>query len=89
MPDSTPLDTVIVAVPETAGSALYGMVDVLSVTGTVWQTLTRTEPTPVPFRVRVVSIDRERFCCGNGIPVEPTAAIHEIDRADREETTDA
>jgi transcriptional regulator GlxA family with amidase domain len=82
MPDSTPRDTAIVAVPETAGSALYGMVDVLSVTGNVWQTLTRTEPKPPPFRVQVVSVGRERFCCGNGIPVEPAAAIHEVDRAD-------
>jgi transcriptional regulator GlxA family with amidase domain len=80
--DSPPLETAIVAVPETAGSALYGMVDVLSVTGNVWQALTRTEPMPAPFRVHVVSVGRERFCCGNGIPVEPSAAIHEIDRAD-------
>src|SRR5688572_21676713 len=58
------------------------MVDVLSVTGNVWQTLTRTKPTPAPFRVRVGSIGRDRFRCGNGIPVEPDAAIHEIDRAD-------
>ena len=81
MSDSTPLETVIVAVPETAGSALYGMVDVLSVTGNVWQTLTRTAPMAAPFRVRVVSVARDRFHCGNGIPVE-AAAIHEIDRAD-------
>src|SRR5688572_25666362 len=82
MSDSTPLETVIVAVPETAGSALYGMVDVLSVTGNVWQTLTRTEPMAPPFRVRVVSVTRDRFCCGNGIPVEPAAAVHEIHQAD-------
>jgi transcriptional regulator GlxA family with amidase domain len=82
MPDRMPLETAIIAVRETAGSALYGMVDVLSVTGNVWQTLTRTEPTAQPFRVQVVSLDREPFCCGNGIPVEPGAAIHEIDRAD-------
>jgi transcriptional regulator GlxA family with amidase domain len=82
VPDSTPLETAIVAVPETAGSALYGMVDVLSVTGNVWQTLTRTAPTPPPFRVRVVSVGRERFRCGNGIPVEPSGAIDEIDGAD-------
>ena len=60
VPDSIPLDTLIVAVPETAGSALYCMVDVLSVTGNVWQTLTRTEPTPAPFTVRVVGVARER-----------------------------
>jgi hypothetical protein len=27
-------------------------------------------------------VARDRFRCGNGIPVEPDAAIHEIDRAD-------
>ena len=79
---TAPLDTAIVAVPETAGSALYGMVDVLSVTGNVWQTLTRTEPMPPPFRVSVVSPRRERFCCGNGIPVDPAATIENVGHAD-------
>lgn len=32
----------ILGLPETAGSALYGMVDVLSATGNLWQTLVRT-----------------------------------------------
>ncbi len=82
MPEAKPFETAIVAVPETAGSALYGMVDVLSVTGNVWQTLTRTEPMAPPFRVRVVSVGRDRFSCGNGIPIEPAAAIDDIDRAD-------
>ncbi len=82
MPDQKPLETTIVAVPETAGSALYGMLDVLNVTGNVWQALTRTEPMRPPFRVQVIGVGRERFCCGNGIPVEPGAAIDEVDRAD-------
>ena len=82
MSDASPLETTIIAVPETAGSALYGMVDVLSVTGNVWQTLTRTEPMRASFRVQVVGTGRERFTCGNCIPVEPTAAIHEAQRAD-------
>lgn len=82
MHDAGPLETLIVAVPETAGSALYGMVDVLSVTGSVWQTLTRAEPTPPPFRVTVVGPGRERFLCGNGIPVEPGASFREAGRAD-------
>lgn len=80
--DSRPLETAIVAVRETAGSALYGMLDVLSVTGNVWQTLTRSPPIAPPFRVRVVGVDRQRFCCGNGIPVEPAAAIDDIEHAD-------
>ena len=82
MPDSRPLDTVIVAVPETAGSALYGMFDVLSVTGTLWHTLMRTAPALAPFRVRIVSPGCERFCCGNGIPVDPAAAIEDVSTAD-------
>jgi transcriptional regulator GlxA family with amidase domain len=82
MPPSKPLDTLIVAVPETAGSALYGMFDVLSVTGVVWQTLTRAEATPAPFRVKVVGLGREPFCCGHGIPVEPAVAIDDAGRAD-------
>jgi transcriptional regulator GlxA family with amidase domain len=82
MPDVRPLVTAIVAVPESAGSALYGMVDVLSATGSVWQTLTRTTAGTEPFRVRVVSTDRAPFGCGYRIPVEPDAAIHEIDYAD-------
>jgi hypothetical protein len=31
------LEAIIVALPETAGSALYGMVDVLAATGTLWR----------------------------------------------------
>jgi transcriptional regulator GlxA family with amidase domain len=82
MTDSKPLETLIVAVPETAGSALYGMLDVLSVTGAVWQTLMRAEQVSPPFRVRVVSLQRGRFCCGNGIPVEPALALDDACRAD-------
>jgi transcriptional regulator GlxA family with amidase domain len=82
MPDATPLETVIIAVPESAGSAVYGMVDVLSATGSVWQTLTRTPSAPPPFQVRVASTTGERFRCGYNIPIEPDAAIQDIDRAD-------
>ena len=44
-PEMYPIDVIIVAVPETAGSALYGMVDVLLAAGNIWQTLVHTEPT--------------------------------------------
>lgn len=77
-----PLETLIVAVPETAGSALYGMVDVLSVTGRVWQTLMRKEPMSPPFRVTVVGVTRQPFTCGNGIPITPGGSIEDVGRAD-------
>ncbi len=72
----------IVAVPETAGSALYGMVDVLSATGTVWNELTRSGPGEAAFDVRIVSPTREAFTCGHGIPVHPAASVADDPVAD-------
>jgi len=70
-----PVDVLILALPETAGSALYGMIDVLSATGNLWQTLVRSEPQARRFRVRVVSVQDAPFTCGNGIPVHPQVSI--------------
>jgi transcriptional regulator GlxA family with amidase domain len=74
-PHQKPVEVLIVAVPETAGSALYGMVDVLSAAGNIWQTLARTHSEQTLFRVRIVAPDREQFVCGNAIPVTPDCAI--------------
>ena len=76
-PDTTPIDAIIVAVPETAGSALYGMLDVLLAAGNIWQTLVRTQSVESPFRVRIISPIAEPFSCGNGIPVHPEVSVEE------------
>ena len=73
--DPSVTEALIVAVPETAGSALYGMVDVLAATGTVWQQLVGREPVGPMIRPRIVSPSREPFRCGNGIPVVPDLAV--------------
>ncbi len=72
----------IVAVPETAGSALYGMVDVLSATGNVWETLVRSDAGRRVFDVRIVGPDRAPFRCGHGIPVTPDVGIGDDPVAD-------
>ena len=72
-----PVDVVIVAVPETAGSALYGMVDVLLAAGNIWQTLVRAEPDDKPFRVRIISPTGEPFVCGNAIPITPELSVQD------------
>jgi len=71
----TPIDVLIVAIPETAGSALYGMLDVLAATGNIWPTLLRSGDQRQFFRVRIVSPDGRLFSCGNNIPVNPDCAI--------------
>ena len=76
------IDALIVAVPETSGSALYGMVDVLASTGNLWQQLVGTEPEMNLIRPQIVSPKAGRFRCGNGIPVEPDTTIAKAPPAD-------
>lgn len=76
------LDVLIVAVPETAGSALYGMLDVLLAVGNIWQVLVREEAQPQPFRIRILSPAKKPFSCGNGIPVRPDCAVGDQPKAD-------
>lgn len=75
-PASTgPVEVLIVAVSETAGSALYGMMDVLLAAGNIWQALVRTESPQTLFRVRIVAPTKEAFTCGNRIPVMPDVSV--------------
>lgn len=76
-----PVEVLIVAVPETAGSALYGMVDVLLAAGNIWETLVRAESQQNLFRVRIVGPTDKPFSCGNGIPVTPDCAVADKPRA--------
>ena len=75
-------EILIVAIPETAGSALYGMLDVLSACGNLWQTLVRSGDPVRRFRVRIVSTDTTPFTCGHGIPVHPQVSIDEDPHAE-------
>jgi len=81
-PEKFPVDVLIVAVPETSGSALYGMLDVLLAAGNIWQTLVREESMQAPFRVRIVAPSDKAFTCGNGIPVVPDFAVADNPGAD-------
>ncbi len=76
-PGISAIDAIVVAVPETAGSALYGMVDVLLAAGNIWQTLTRAESVETLFRVRILSGTLKPFVCGNAIPVSPELSVQD------------
>ena len=66
-----PLETLVLALPETAGSALYGLVDVLMSTGNLWQMLVRGDAGPSQFHVQIASMSTRSFRCGNGICIDP------------------
>lgn len=78
----TPLQALIVAVPETAGSALYGMYDVLAAAGNIWEDLTGEGERRQLIRPRIVSPSRKPFRCGNGIPVAPDLSVASDPKAD-------
>jgi transcriptional regulator GlxA family with amidase domain len=71
------VEALIVALPETAGSALYGMVDVLAATGTLWRELVGEDPGAALIRPRIVAPGREPFRCGNGVPVIPELSVED------------
>lgn len=79
---SRQVDALIVAVPETAGSALYGMVDVLGAAGNLWDQLVELQPGRRVIRVRIVSETGAPFTCGHGIPVNPHLGVGDDPRAD-------
>jgi transcriptional regulator GlxA family with amidase domain len=67
--------------PESAGSAIYGLVDVFASTGTLWRELVGEEPGRRLIRPKIVSLSRSPFQCGNGIPVSPELTIDENSNA--------
>jgi transcriptional regulator GlxA family with amidase domain len=75
--DEKSLDALILALPESAGSAIYGLVDVFASTGTLWREIVGDEPGGPLIRPKIVSPSRDRFHCGNGIPVSPELTIQD------------
>jgi len=74
------IEATLLALPQTAGSALYGMVDVLAATGTLWRELVGAEPGRQFIRPRIASTTRRPFRCGNGIPINPELTLEEATR---------
>ena len=81
-PEPTPLNAHILALPETAGSALYGMVDVLAATGTLWNELVSQDPGHRLIHPTIVAPTKKAFRCGNGIPVSPEISLKEAEAPD-------
>lgn len=79
-PSPSAIDALILALPETAGSALYGMVDVLAATGTLWRELVGEPPGHRLIQPRIVSPSTRPFRCGNGIPVSPEVSLEKAGR---------
>ena len=81
-PEPSQLRVLVVAVPETAGSALYGMIDVLGAAGNIWEQLVELDDGWRVFSIGIVSESTEPFNCANDIPVHPRSCASDDPHAD-------
>ncbi|MEQ9639063.1 MAG: helix-turn-helix domain-containing protein [Alphaproteobacteria bacterium] len=81
MPVSEQLQVDILAAPETASSILYGLYDVMSLPGSAWPRVVRTDPGSPLVNPRIVARDGNPFSCRGGVPVAPQATLDEADDA--------
>jgi transcriptional regulator GlxA family with amidase domain len=68
----------LLAVPETSASVLYGLYDVLLSVGAVYPDMVAGTPGQELLDVHIVSADGRPFRCTGNIPVEPHTAIDEL-----------
>ncbi|HEY7228909.1 MAG TPA: helix-turn-helix domain-containing protein [Pseudolabrys sp.] len=80
--DAKPVEALILALPESAGSAIYGLIDVFASTGRLWLELVGDGPAGRLIRAKIVSVSGDPFQCGNGIPITPHSTIAETTDAD-------
>lgn len=66
-----PIDAAILAVPETSGSALYGIVDLLAVTAHMQHLPGGRHIHGRTIRPNIISLSRDYFRCHNSAPVAP------------------
>lgn len=73
--DQKPIPLGLVAVPESAAYALYGIREVFSTVGVTWAQLTGANDGRARFDVRILAADRAPFTAAFGVPVAPDAAF--------------
>lgn len=69
------IDVQLLALPESSGAALYGMLEVLSTAGRPMRESNGMDAAPSTFVPRIVSTSREPFSCAHAIPVTPDCTI--------------
>lgn len=72
----------ILAAPESAGSILYGLYDILMLPGVAWPRVVLGEPGDPLIRVRIVARSTAPFPCRGGVPITPHVALSEATDAD-------
>jgi len=72
----------LLALPESAGSVLYGLYDVFAMAGHLWTDITGEPESSAGFSVEIVSPSSQLFRCFGGVPVAPHATLAERPASD-------
>jgi transcriptional regulator GlxA family with amidase domain len=72
----------LLALPQSSGSVLYSLYDVLGSVGRTWSGLTGEPESHPGFDVRIVAPERRLFRCYGGVPVAPHATLRDVAQTD-------
>ncbi|MCV0395654.1 MAG: helix-turn-helix domain-containing protein [Rhizobiaceae bacterium] len=72
----------LLAMHETTPAAIFGLYEILSSVGSIWDRLTGQNTNARRMTPRIVARRRERFVCAIGTPVEPHATLADAADAD-------
>ena len=72
----------ILAAPESAGSILYGLYDILLLPGAAWPRVVLGQPGEPLIQVRIIARTTETFGCRGGVPVSPHLTLDKATDAD-------
>jgi len=72
----------LLALPESAGSVLYGLYDVFTMAGHLWSEITGEPESSAGFSVEIVAPSSQLFRCFGGVPVAPQATLAERPASD-------
>ena len=82
MPAAKKPTIVLLAAPETSASVLYGLYDILMSAGAVYPDMVSGAPGDELLNIKIVSADGKPFHCIGNIPVEPHAAVSDLETPD-------
>jgi transcriptional regulator GlxA family with amidase domain len=80
-PESAPVAIQMLVSKNTTASGLYGLSDVLSSVGIVWESLVSGQPADARFEIRIVAADPQPFRCATGGIVAPEAGLEDSNGA--------
>lgn len=77
-----PLRISLLALPQTTPAAVYGLFEVLSAVGSIWDRLTGQQTRARRISAEIVARSKEAFTCAIGTPIQPHATFADTENTD-------